>query len=111
MPVKINYAPWRGRHGPDILDRMIRNLCFGAAVDDCWTWLGSTTKDGYGRVHVGHSMVGVHRAMYELLVGEIPAYLEVDHLCRVRNCCNVNHLELVTHRENVLRAKEFACAS
>ena len=40
---------------------------------------------------------------YELLVGPIPEYLTLDHLCRVRNCVNPAHLEPVTSAENILR--------
>lgn len=29
--------------------------------------------------------------------------LELDHLCRNRRCCRPDHLEPVTHKENVLR--------
>jgi hypothetical protein len=35
--------------------------------------------------------------------GPIPLGKEPDHLCRVRRCCNPDHMELVTSRENVLR--------
>jgi len=44
-----------------------------------------------------------HRIIYELRVGKIPDGYEIDHLCRNPLCINSNHLEAVTHRENVLR--------
>lgn len=34
---------------------------------------------------------------------EIPKGHELDHLCRVRNCINPRHLELVTHAVNIQR--------
>ena len=46
--------------------------------------------------------------MYRLLVGEIPAGLQLDHLCRVRDCVNPTHLEPVTGRENILRGQSFS---
>lgn len=49
-----------------------------------------------------------HRAVYEALVGPIPEGLELDHLCRVRTCVEVTHLEPVTHRENDLRGESPA---
>ncbi|MCZ6447620.1 MAG: HNH endonuclease signature motif containing protein [Alphaproteobacteria bacterium] len=44
-----------------------------------------------------------HRFSYETLVGPIPEGLILDHLCRVRSCCNPSHSEAVTHRVNILR--------
>ena len=38
-----------------------------------------------------------------MVVGPIPDGCELDHLCRNRACCNPDHLEPVTHLENVRR--------
>lgn len=70
---------------------------------DCWIWTGALNEGGYGIVRVGDSMVPVHRYTYHHLVGDIPEDLELDHLCRNRACANPDHLEPVTHRENVIR--------
>ena len=45
-------------------------------------------------------MAGAHRVAYELLIGPIPAGLELDHLCRNRLCVNPAHLEPVTRQTN-----------
>jgi HNH endonuclease len=68
------------------------------APGECWLWTGATTK-GYGRFRG----TGAHRFAYELLVGPIPQGLQLDHLCRVRNCVNPEHLEPVTCQENLRR--------
>jgi hypothetical protein len=60
--------------------------------------------DGYARVWIGEALVTVHQLRYELERGNVPFGLELDHLCSVRNCVNVNHLEPVTRLENVRRA-------
>jgi hypothetical protein len=44
-----------------------------------------------------------HRMIWEECFGELPNDREIDHVCRNRGCVNPAHLELVTHRENVLR--------
>ncbi|WP_396092344.1 HNH endonuclease, partial [Erwinia amylovora] len=37
------------------------------------------------------------------MIGPIPDGLVLDHLCRVRRCCNPDHLEPVGFVENVRR--------
>lgn len=79
-------------------------------TDSCWLWTGSRT-DGYGNMkHQGRGVL-VHRVIYELLVGPIPGGLQLDHLCRVRNCVNPAHLEPVTPSENVRRGIAPAAAN
>lgn len=51
------------------------------------------------------SLQRVHRVAYKLWCGEIAAGLEIDHLCRVRSCCNPQHLEAVTPQENNRRSE------
>jgi hypothetical protein len=68
----------------------------------CWIWMGSLAQ-GYGRIMIGGKGRGAHVVAYELFVGSVPDGLELDHLCRVRCCCNPWHLEPVTHLENVRR--------
>lgn len=72
-------------------------------IDDCWIWK-SPRKDGYGTIRAKERRGQlVHRASYEIHVGPIPDELQIDHLCRNRACCNPEHLEPVTQRENLAR--------
>lgn len=71
-------------------------------MTECWVWSGPTS-DGYGAVQLGRRREYVHRVVYETLRGPVPDGLELDHLCRQRACYRPDHLEPVTHRENVLR--------
>lgn len=70
----------------------------------CWLWTAGMDTNGYGNFRWGGKMGKAHRYSYELHVGPIPDGLQIDHLCRVRNCVNPAHLEAVTIRENVLRS-------
>jgi hypothetical protein len=69
----------------------------------CWLWLAATNGDGYGVVWFGGKLEQAHRVSYWLHRGQIPDGLELDHLCRVTFCINPDHLEPITHRENILR--------
>lgn len=69
----------------------------------CQIFQGKINNRGYGEFTVKGRSVLAHRYSYELQVGPIPEGLEIDHLCRVTTCCNHEHLEVVTHAENVRR--------
>lgn len=75
-----------------------------ARSDGCWLWTGSTASQGrYGRFGAGGRVLPAHRFAYELLVGPIPDGYDIDHLCRTTLCVRPDHLEAVTHHENVMR--------
>lgn len=74
-------------------------------VGDCWVWGGALGSNGYGYIRYEGSSKLTHRVTYELLVGPIPAELEIDHLCRNTGCINPEHLEAVSHAENVRRGE------
>jgi DNA-binding transcriptional regulator YiaG len=65
----------------------------------CWIWTGSLNAKGYGRCFGGMA----HRRYYEEYIGPVPEGRTIDHLCRVRNCVNPEHLEAVSHAENCRR--------
>lgn len=97
--------PLYGPRHPSELPARIKNKI--AIVGTCWEWQGSRSKLGYGRVNWGGHAVNrlVHRVIWELLVGPVPAGLELDHICRNPPCCNPWHLEPVTHKVNLRRGK------
>jgi hypothetical protein len=69
----------------------------------CWLWTGSCTPGGYGKFGLGRAdegLVYAHRWSWEQANGPIPEGAHIDHLCRVRNCVNPEHLEAVTPQEN-----------
>jgi hypothetical protein len=71
----------------------------------CWEWTGSLMTDGYGQKCHGGRYVAAHRLVYEALVGPVPEGLELDHLCGNPSCVNPDHLEPVTHQENMRRGR------
>lgn len=111
-----HYARWH-KHGDPERGALTFGERLWAKVDaagPCWLWTGSTDGGGYGLIRTTQSgptkgvYLKAHRAVYELLVGPIPKRKQLDHLCRVRNCVNPDHLEPVTARVNTLRGESFA---
>lgn len=76
-------------------------------TEGCWFWEGKKTYNGYGffNYRLKGKVVGgmAHRMVYELCVGKIPDGLTLDHLCRVRECVNPDHLDPCTIGENIRR--------
>lgn len=92
---------------PEHLDRLLQRVSAKTIVDPvtaCWRWTGSLNNRGYSQISVDGRVRSGHRVMYELLASPIPAGLQLDHLCRVRECINPAHLESVTGTENQHRA-------
>jgi hypothetical protein len=69
----------------------------------CWLWTGCLNERGYGDFRLVDRMERAHRAVYRYLMDtNPPEELVANHLCKVRNCVNPDHIEFVTQRENVL---------
>lgn len=67
--------------------------------------MAARNPQGYGNVRYDGRSTSAHRLVYTLLVGPIPAGLELDHTCGNRRCVRPDHLEPVTHAENVRRGR------
>jgi hypothetical protein len=88
----------------DIATRFFRQIEIDP-VTECWEWQGFLFQ-GYGQFKENHThLVRAHRWSYAQYVGALVDGLVVDHLCSNRRCCNPDHLEQVTQKENVMRAK------
>lgn len=80
-----------------------------ALPDGCIIFTGSLSEDGYGWIRDGERMRRAHQVAFEAAHGPIPDGLEIDHTCSVRNCVNPQHLEAVSHAENVRRSRARGC--
>lgn len=90
---------------PADLEPLLRDKIRVDPSSGCWLWTAALNEAGYGMVQrkiEGQWRVRrVHRLVYAALVGDPGEML--DHLCRVRSCCNPAHLEPVDNGENVRR--------
>ena len=100
-----DFSPLRVMVSPNYWDAKIGPRLDVDPDTGCWRWTGGIGSGGYGQVRVNGRLLLVHRVAYELFVGPTPEGLELDHLCRVTECANPEHLEAVTHAENQRRGR------
>jgi hypothetical protein len=73
----------------------------------CFRYLGGDNGQDYGRMWAHGKNHSVHRVMYDLFHGPIPPDKEVHHTCGMRSCCNIAHLALVSHRDNIILTPQY----
>lgn len=78
---------------------------------ECWVWTGAKTDQGYGSFWTGTDVDLAHRVAWRLAGN--PDVPELDHVkakgCTSRLCVRLDHLEPVTHAENMERTKTGSC--
>lgn len=73
-------------------------------ADGCILWTGTQTPQSYGFFWIGGYARPAHRVAWMIQHRrDIPPDADIDHLCRVHDCVNPDHLEAVTHWENMRR--------
>jgi hypothetical protein len=80
-------------------------------LNDCWLYASYISKDGYGifsyRLNNKWTSTTAHKALFESVNGNVPQGYVLDHLCRITQCINPGHLEIVTIAENTRRKPRY----
>lgn len=70
-------------------------------------------KDGYFRyrrpekVEGRKPLVMFHRLVWEKTHGHIPEGYEIDHICRNRACCNIQHLQMLEGSKHAIKGNKL----
>ena len=97
----VKYGDYRLRGRMDVIPNFWKRV---DKTGGCWKWTGAINSWGYGQFGTKGKFIRAHRFAYELIKGEIPPGLVLDHLCGNRSCVNPDHLEAVTQRVNAFRS-------
>lgn len=102
-----HYQRWQ-RHGdplgggPDRPSLTIKERFWSkvSKTEACWNWTGTTSDSGYGLLSVNGAQQRAHRFAWEMLVGDIPEGIHIDHRCMNKACVNPAHLRHASHKQN-----------
>lgn len=87
-----------------MIDRLEEVLTSCRKEGACWL----RGREGcYPTIYIDGKARRAHVMVYERFKGKVPDGLEIDHVCNNKHCLNPEHLEAVTHAENVRRAWAF----
>ena len=91
---------------PRLLDLLPDRLLARRVIrtDACWEWAGWHNNLGYSYVYWEGRDRPVHRVVMEFLE-RVTEGQDVDHLCHNVGCWNPEHLEGVSHAENIRRGR------
>ena len=88
-----------------------------ALVDSpCWIWIGCRSRNGYGQFKADARRsftrkIGPHIFAYEYFIGPVPDGFDVHHRCYNRACCSPLHIDVISHRDNMVDGNASTLAS
>lgn len=84
----------------------IKARCEVDARSECWNWTGCIQSNGYGRLTIKRRQYYAHRVAYQLATGNSLGRKLARHDCDNRRCCNPEHIQPGTHKDNMRDALE-----
>jgi len=96
------------------IERFFCKVEIGENENDCWRWLASKKKLGYGEFNFKNKKILAHRFSYEYHNNcQIKDKMLILHNCDNPECTNPKHLREGTHKENnkdmMLRNRQHNC--
>lgn len=92
------------------INRFWSKVGFTANPNCCWEYNGTVNERGYGYIDLIHEdkrqKFKAHRLSYFLTNKKDPVGYVVMHNCDNRKCCNPNHLELGSDKNNLEDCKK-----
>lgn len=71
-------------------------------VTQCGEWQAGIQANGYGSFPINSKKNSAHRVSYSIFKGDTSPDKVIDHICRVKNCVNPDHLREVSQKTNAL---------
>lgn len=93
------------------IDALLAPRTVVADENGCWLVQGPLHRSGYAHVWLEGRHQYAHRYVWQKAYDvDLPREVVLDHLCRVRNCVRLDHLEPVDQSTNITRGVSPAAA-